>query len=336
MGLLDAHFLQCLLGLAHALRGGVFGLQVLLLPRKLSNLRPELTKLSLQFLERGRLLSKALRVVLELLLVHVLVSLCLFELSFFLGQLLAEGVALILKLFLVLQHCLLLLGNEVGLLLVDRETRILVVFVDLSFQGLDFHLHCLKLVLKLVDVTLGHRWVTKSHVDFLQSLQLFLILTPDAIKLFATLNHLLSQHPEHRLCVALAVRACGLAHLAKLRGLLDVELLRLLKLVALLCEFLHEHRLLLLLLSEVGSDLEEGLKSLVALRLVLELRDLLCKLVLLGAQLAHLPLEVCGVRAAASLLFQVSVGGLELGLELLVLFVHLIDLFFPQELFGDF
>mmetsp|Transcript_72500 Transcript_72500/g.216297 ORF Transcript_72500/g.216297 Transcript_72500/m.216297 type:complete len:214 (+) Transcript_72500:413-1054(+) len=121
VGLLHRGFLQHGLCLAQAGRRGILGLQDLLRAEQHRHLMPEVAELGLQSLELGRLVPERGGVVLELLLLHELVTLHLLVLALLHVELLAQAVALLVQLLLVLHDHLLLLRDEVRLLLVHRE-----------------------------------------------------------------------------------------------------------------------------------------------------------------------------------------------------------------------
>mmetsp|Transcript_74705 Transcript_74705/g.211351 ORF Transcript_74705/g.211351 Transcript_74705/m.211351 type:complete len:403 (-) Transcript_74705:971-2179(-) len=142
------------LGLTHARRRGVLGLQDLLRALEHCDLVPQLAELRLQALELRRLVAQRRGVVLELVALHEFVALHLLVLALLHREILGEVVAVLLEVLLVLQDHLLLLRDQGGLLLVHGEPRVLVVLVDLLLEALDLRLHGADLALHVLDVHL--------------------------------------------------------------------------------------------------------------------------------------------------------------------------------------
>mmetsp|Transcript_42301 Transcript_42301/g.111897 ORF Transcript_42301/g.111897 Transcript_42301/m.111897 type:complete len:579 (+) Transcript_42301:425-2161(+) len=330
--LLYRGLLEHRLRLPHPGGSRILGLQELLRPDKHRNLVPQLAQLRLEPLELRRLVPQGRRVVFELVALHELVPLHLLVLALLRGELVAQSVALLLQLLLVGHHELLLLCDEVGLLLVDGQARVLVLLVDLLLQSLDLGLHLADFRLQLVDIISRDWRVPERRVDVLEPLDLLVALPADPGERLPTLLDLAPKHLQHSVGTALAVRRPHLLHLAQSSRPLDVHVLRLLELVALLGHLLGEPGLLLLLLAEHGGDLQQHLEALVLLRLGPQVLNLLLELLPLGVELRNLTLQVRGVHPALPLLLDVRVRRLELRLQLLVLLVHLVDPLLAKEL----
>mmetsp|Transcript_78970 Transcript_78970/g.221355 ORF Transcript_78970/g.221355 Transcript_78970/m.221355 type:complete len:354 (+) Transcript_78970:855-1916(+) len=302
--------------------------------RQHGNLVPQLAQLGLLLLELLAFVAQRRGVVLQLVLGHEGVPLLLLVLALLPGQVLRQDVPLLLQLLLLLEHLLLPLADEIRLLLVHCEPRVLVVLADLRLEVLDVRGHRADLLLEVLQVRLRHRRVAQRGVDLPPPRHLLVALPRHAHELLPRLAHVAAEHPQHRLRGALALPLRFL-HLPQLRGALDVELLRQLQLVALLRQLLRDPRLLLLLLPQPGRHLKEHLEALVRGGSELELLDLLRELLPLGVQLRDLPLQLRGVHPPLPLLLQVRVRRLELRLQLLVLLKRLQHLLLAQELLRD-
>jgi len=301
---------------------------------KNSHFTLDLTQHFLHLLVLVVLSTEVSSVLSEIVSLHVLSTLSLGVLSLLVGHRSFKSLLFQLQLLDLLLLLLLLLSEHSSLRLEDAQVIVLRgTLLKLVFQGHAVSLEALHIVGQALELTLSRHGLVQEHFDSLETFSLIVELSSEDFVLeLAVLAGLSSEVLKH----LIGTKVLSRNFFGIMEALLDGQNLLLIEFnhASQLAVLLVELGILFLLLSELGSSIEESLEVFLV-RSALEEVDLGQELFLLLLELSDFLLQLGWVHALASHLIDVLMGSLELSLEILVHLEGLLHFLGDKELVGD-